>query len=51
MCQARNDNLLTNKDRVLSRYKEYFEQHPDLVDLRDDGIEIALPSREDIEET
>jgi endonuclease/exonuclease/phosphatase family metal-dependent hydrolase len=65
MCRAKNGDLLTNKDQVLSRWKEHFEQHlnegavagegaeqdqpPDLVDLRDDGVEIDLPSREEIE--
>jgi hypothetical protein len=44
---------------VLSRWKEYFEQQlnggeerdqpPDQVDLREDGVEIDLPSREKIE--
>jgi hypothetical protein len=44
---------------VLSRWKEHFEQHlnegeerdqpPDQVDLRDDGVDIDLPSREEIE--
>jgi hypothetical protein len=48
MCRAKNDELLTNNDQVLSRWKEHFEQHlneveeldqpPDPVDLRDDGF-------------
>jgi hypothetical protein len=27
MCRDTNGQLLTNKDQVLSRWKEYFEQH------------------------
>ena len=60
MCRAKNGELLTNKDQVLSRWKEHFEQHlndgagdarpPEQVDLGDDGAEIDLPSREEIEE-
>jgi hypothetical protein len=44
---------------VESGWKEHFEQHlndgaghdrpPDQVDLGDDGVEIDLPSREEIE--
>jgi DNA primase large subunit len=59
MCRAKNGELLTKKDQVLSRWKEYFEQllnegeecdqPTDQVDLRDDGVEIKLPSREEIE--
>jgi hypothetical protein len=59
MCRAKNGELLTKKDQVLSRWKEHFEQHlndgagydrpPDQVDLGDDGVEIDLPSREEIE--
>jgi hypothetical protein len=58
MCRAKNGELLTKKDQVLSRWKEHFEQHldkgeerdqpPDQVNLRDDGVEIDLPSREEI---
>jgi hypothetical protein len=54
--RAKNGELLTKKDQVLSRWKEHFEQHlndgaghdrpPDQVDLGDDGVEIDLPSRE-----
>jgi hypothetical protein len=42
--------------RVLARWKEHLkegsesEQPTRLVDLRDDGVEIDLPSREEIEE-
>ena len=59
MCRAKNGELLTNKDQVLSRWKEHFEQHlndgaennqpPNQVELQDDGVEIDLPSREEIE--
>jgi hypothetical protein len=59
MCRAKNGELLTKKDRVLSRWKDHFEQHlnegekrdqpPDQIDLRDDGVVIDLPSREEIE--
>jgi hypothetical protein len=59
MCRAKNSELLTKKDLVLSRWKEHSEQHLkeargqplDQVDLRDDGVEIDLPSREEIEST
>jgi hypothetical protein len=46
---------------VLARWKEYFEKHLNEgseseqptrpVDLRDDGVDIDLPSREEIEGT
>jgi hypothetical protein len=59
MCRAKNGELLTKRDKVLSRWKEHFEQHlndgaghdwpPDQVDLGDDGVEIYLPIREEIE--
>ena len=59
MCRAKNGDLLTNKDEVLARWKEHFEQHlndgaehdqpPNEVDLADDGVQIDLPSREEIE--
>jgi hypothetical protein len=59
MCRAKNGELQTNKDQVLSRWKEHFEQHlnegeehdqpPDQVDFRDDGVEIDLSSSEEIE--
>jgi hypothetical protein len=49
MCRAKNGEQLTKKDQVLYRWKEYFEQHlnereerdqlPDQVDLRDDEVE------------
>jgi uncharacterized protein with WD repeat len=47
MCRAKNRELLTNKNEVLARWKEYFEEHLNEgseteqptrpVDLRDDG--------------
>jgi hypothetical protein len=59
MCRAKNGELLTNKNQVLVRWKEHFEEHLNegseseqparSVDLRDDGVDIDLPSREDIE--
>jgi hypothetical protein len=58
MCRAKNGELLKKKDQMLSVWKEHFEQHlnegeerdqtPDQVDLSDDGVEIDLPSRENI---
>jgi hypothetical protein len=58
MCRVKNGELLTNKDQMLSKWKEYFEQHlnegeerdqpSDQVDLRDDGVEIDLLRREEI---
>jgi hypothetical protein len=49
----------TNKNQVLERWKEHFEEHLNEgseseqptrpVDLRDDGVDIDLPSREEIE--
>jgi hypothetical protein len=60
MCRANNGDLLTNKNQVLARWKEHFEEHLNdgseseqptrPVDLRDDGVDIDLPSREEIEE-
>jgi hypothetical protein len=59
MCRAKNGDLLTNKNQVLARWKEHFEEHLNEgseseqptrpVDLRDDGVDIDLPSREEIE--
>jgi hypothetical protein len=59
MCRAKNGELLTNKNQELARWKEHFEEHLNdsfeseqptrLVDLRDDGVDIDLPSREEIE--
>jgi hypothetical protein len=56
MCRAKNGELLTNKNQVLARWKEHFEDHLNEgseqptrpVDLRDDGVDIDLPSREEI---
>jgi hypothetical protein len=49
----------TNKNQVLARWKEHFEEHLNEgstseqptrpVDLRIDGVDIDLPSREEIE--
>jgi hypothetical protein len=59
MCRAKNGELLTNKNKVLARWKEHFEEHLNEgseseqptrpVDLRDDGVDIDLPSRDEIE--
>jgi hypothetical protein len=59
MSRAKNGELLSNKNQVLSRWKEHFEEHLNEgseseqptrpVDLRDDGVYIDLPSREEIE--
>jgi hypothetical protein len=59
MCRAKNGDLLTSKNQVLARWKEHFEEHLNEgseseqptrpVDLRDDGVDIDLPSREEIE--
>jgi hypothetical protein len=59
MCRAKNGELLTNKNQVLARWKEHFEEHLNVgskmeqptrpVDLRDDGVDIDLTSREEIE--
>jgi hypothetical protein len=57
--KQKRGTIITNKNQVLARWKEYFEEHlikdfesvqPTLpVDLRDDGVDIDLPSREEIE--
>jgi hypothetical protein len=59
MCRAKNRELLTSKNQVLARWKDHFEEHLNEgsdseqpsrpVDLRDDGIDINLSSREEIE--
>jgi hypothetical protein len=59
MYRAKNGKLLTNKNQVLARWKEHFENHLNEgseleqptrpVDLRDDGVDIDFPSREEIE--
>jgi hypothetical protein len=56
MCRVKNGELLTNKNQVLARWKEHFEEHLKKgskseqptrpVDLRDDGVDINLPSHE-----
>jgi hypothetical protein len=61
MCRAKNGELLTNKNQVLARWKKHFEEHLNEVseleqptrpvDLRDDGVDIDLPSHEKIEGT
>jgi hypothetical protein len=58
MCRAKNGELLTNKNQELARLKEHFEEHLNKgseseqptrpVDLKDDGVDIDLPSREEI---
>jgi hypothetical protein len=58
MCRAKNGELLTNKNQILARWKEHFEEHLNEgseseqptrpVDLRDDGVDIDLPSCEEI---
>jgi hypothetical protein len=59
MSWAKNGKLLNNKNQVLARWKEHFEKHLNEdselehptrpVDLRYDGVEIDLPSCEEIE--
>jgi hypothetical protein len=59
MCRAKNGELLTNKNKVLAKWKEHFEKHLNEgsqseqptrpVNLRDDGVDIDLPSPEQIE--
>jgi hypothetical protein len=59
MCRAKNGELLTNKNQLLARWKDHFEEYlnegsePEQstrpVDLRDDGVDIDLPSCEEIE--
>jgi hypothetical protein len=54
MCRAKNGELLTNKNQVLARWKEHFEEHLNEgseleqptgpVDLRADRVDINLPS-------
>jgi hypothetical protein len=47
MCRAKNGNLLTNKNSGSEGSK--LEQPTRPVDLRGDGVDIDLPSREKIE--
>jgi hypothetical protein len=59
MCRAKNGEQLTNKNQVLTRWKEHLEEHLNKgseseqpirpVDLTDDGVDIDLPSREEVE--
>jgi hypothetical protein len=59
MCRAKNGELLTNKIQVLAGWKEHFEEHSNEsceseqptrpVDVSDDGVDIDLLSREEIE--
>jgi hypothetical protein len=59
MYRAKNGELLTNKNQVLARRKEHFEEHLNEaseseqptcpVDLRDDGVDMDLLSREEVE--
>jgi hypothetical protein len=59
MCRTKNEELLTNNNQVLAEWKEHFEVHLNEgsaleqptrpVDLRDDGVDINLPSSEEIE--
>jgi hypothetical protein len=56
MFGAKIEELLTNKNQVLAKWKEHFEEHLNEgskseqptrpVDLRDDGVDIDLPGRE-----
>jgi hypothetical protein len=58
MCRAMNGQLLTNKDRVLSKWKKYFEQllnecsveepHPNQEPPRQNDVLIDFPSRDEI---
>jgi hypothetical protein len=59
LCVEPSGELLSNKNQVLARWKEHFEDHLNEgsesgqptrpVDLRDDGVDIDLLSREKIE--
>jgi ketopantoate reductase len=55
MCRAKNGELLTNKNQVLEHFEEHLnegfksEQPKRPTDLRDVGVDIDLPSREEIE--
>jgi hypothetical protein len=59
MCQTNNNELLTDIDQVLATWKEHFQEHLNEgseweqltrpVDFRDDGVDMDLPSREEIE--
>jgi hypothetical protein len=57
--RAKNGELLTNKNQMLARWKEHFEEHLNEgseseqpthpVDLRDDRVHIDSSSRKEIE--
>jgi hypothetical protein len=59
MCRAKDGELLTNKNQVLAGWKEHFKEHFNKgskseqptrpVDLRNDGVDIDLPSHAEIE--
>jgi hypothetical protein len=42
MCRAKNGELLTNKDQVLSRWKDNFEQHLNEGGERDQPTKLTL---------
>jgi hypothetical protein len=58
--RAKNGEHLTNKNQVLARWKEHFVEHLNEgskseqptgpLNLRDDGVDIDLPSRAEIPE-
>jgi hypothetical protein len=60
MCRAKHGELLTSKNQVLARWKEHFEEHLNEgseseqptrpVNLKDNGVDIDLSSRDEIEE-
>jgi hypothetical protein len=39
MCRAKNEELLTNKNQVLAKWKEHFEEH------LNEGSESEQPTR------
>jgi hypothetical protein len=59
MCRAKNLELIINRNQVMARWKEHFEEHLNEgsesqqptrpVNLSDDGVDIDLPSRDEIE--
>jgi hypothetical protein len=59
MYRAKNGELSTNKNQVMARWKKHFEEHLNEgseseqpsrpVDLRDDGVDIDFPRREEVE--
>jgi hypothetical protein len=38
MCLAKKEELLTNKNQVLARWKEHFEEHLNEGNIKDDEI-------------